>query len=86
MQFNRRAMSGPALTALTALLAVLAGDHDLKGGAHLAPLLVCIVAFAGSLSGLAIGCDQLQRSPGSDVGAALSGSIVTGPGSSTQPT
>ncbi len=52
MQFEWRAMSGPALTAATALLAALA-DRHLKSGAYLAPLLVCIVAFAGSLSGLA---------------------------------
>jgi PAS domain-containing protein len=67
MQFSWRAISGPALTAATALLAVLA-DHHHKGGAHVAPLLVCIVAFAGSLSGLAsaatsaaiaIGCTTL---------------------------
>jgi len=52
MQFEWRAMSGPALAAATALLAALA-DRHLKSGAYLAPLLVCIVAFAGSLSGLA---------------------------------
>jgi PAS domain-containing protein len=53
MQFNWRAMSGPALTAAIALLGVLMGRH-LKGGVpSLAPLFVCIVAFAGSLDGLA---------------------------------
>jgi PAS domain-containing protein len=67
MRFEWRAMSGPALAAATALLAVLA-DRHLKGGTYLAPLLVGIVAFAGSLSGLAsaatsaviaIGCSAL---------------------------
>ncbi len=52
MQVNWRAMSGPALTAATALLAILA-DRYLKGALYPAPLFVCIVAFAGSLSGLA---------------------------------
>src|SRR5882672_330403 len=78
MQFEWRAMSGPALTAAAALLAVLA-DRHLKSGAYLAPLLVCIVAFAGSLSGLAsaatsaaiaIGCSALllfnRTGPGFD--------------------
>jgi PAS domain-containing protein len=78
MQFNWRATSGPALTAATALLAVLA-DRHLRSGADLAPLLVCIVAFAGSLSGLAsaatsaaiaIGCSALllfnRTGPGFD--------------------
>jgi PAS domain-containing protein len=67
MQFNWRAMSGPVLTAATALLGVLA-DHHLKGFPSLAPLFVCIVAFAGSFNGLtaaatsaaiAIGCTAL---------------------------
>jgi PAS domain-containing protein len=78
MQFNWRATSGPALTAATALLALLA-DRHLRSGADLAPLLVCIVAFAGSLSGLAsaatsaaiaIGCSALllfnRTGPGFD--------------------
>jgi len=60
-------MSGPALTAAIALLGVLA-DRHLNGVPSLAPLFVCIVAFAGSLSGLpsaatsaaiAIGCTAL---------------------------
>jgi PAS domain-containing protein len=64
MQFNWRAMSGPAATALLAILA----DRYLKGALFPAPLFVCIVAFAGSLSGLAsaatssaiaIGCSAL---------------------------
>src|SRR5258708_2245429 len=79
MQFNWRAMSGPALTAAIALLGVLA-DRYLKGVLSLAPLFVCIVALAGSLSGLAsaatsatiaIGCTALflfnRTSPGFDM-------------------
>jgi PAS domain-containing protein len=52
MQFSWRAISGPALMAAMALLPVLA-DHYHKGPLYPAPLFVCIVAFAGSLSGLA---------------------------------
>jgi len=52
MQFNWRAMSGPAFMATMALLAIVA-DRDLKGVPDLAPLFICIVAFAGSLSGVA---------------------------------
>jgi PAS domain-containing protein len=51
MQFDRRAIAGPALAAATALGAVLVDDR-LSGVPNPAPLLVCIVAFAGSLSGL----------------------------------
>jgi PAS domain-containing protein len=54
MQFDWRAISGPALTATTALLAILA-DRLLFAIPNPAPLLVCIVAFAGSLSGLTSG-------------------------------
>jgi PAS domain-containing protein len=53
MQFDWRAISGPALTAATAMIAILA-DHILVVP-NPAPLFVCIVAFAGSLSGLASG-------------------------------
>jgi PAS domain-containing protein len=52
MQFNWRAFSGPALTAAMALIAILV-DRSLIGVPNPAPLFVCIVAFAGSLSGLA---------------------------------
>src|ERR1700724_2704307 len=52
MQFDWRAFSGPALTAATASIAILA-DGRLVAVPNPAPLLVCIVAFAGSLSGLA---------------------------------
>jgi PAS domain-containing protein len=51
MQFDWRAFSGPALTAATASIAILA-DGRLVAVPNPAPLLVCIVAFAGSLSGL----------------------------------
>ena len=49
MQFDWRAISGPALAAATALIAILV-DRFLTGVPNPAPLLVCIVAFAGSLS------------------------------------
>ena len=51
MTFDWRAIFGPALTAVTALLA-LAADHLLWLVPNPAPLFVCIVALAGSLSGL----------------------------------
>ena len=51
MQFDWRATSGPALIAITALIA-LAVDHLLFAVANPAPLFVCIVALAGSFSGL----------------------------------
>jgi PAS domain-containing protein len=51
MQLNWRAISGPALTAATALIAIFVDRHFIDVS-DLAPLLVCIVAFAGSLSGL----------------------------------
>ena len=51
MQFDRRAIAGPALAAATALGAVLV-DNYLSRMPNPASLLVCIVAFAGSLSGL----------------------------------
>jgi PAS domain-containing protein len=51
MQFDWRAISGPSLIATTALIA-LAVDHLLFAVANPAPLFVCIVALAGSLSGL----------------------------------
>ncbi|MET4803647.1 PAS-domain containing protein [Bradyrhizobium sp. LB11.1] len=51
MRFGWRAISGPVLTAAIALLAILL---DRRAPAlSLAPLFVCIVALAGSLSGLA---------------------------------
>jgi PAS domain-containing protein len=54
MQFDWRAISGPALTAATALIAIFV-DHHVIAVPNPAPLLVCIVAFAASLSGLASG-------------------------------
>lgn len=51
MRFGWRAISGPALTAATLLLAILL-DRFVPAPSP-APLLVCIVALAGALSGLA---------------------------------
>ena len=51
MQFDWRAISGPALTAITALIA-LATDRLLIAAPNPAPLFVCIVALAGTFSGL----------------------------------
>jgi PAS domain-containing protein len=52
MRFDWRAISGPALTATTALIAIVV-DRRFIAVPNPAPLLVCIVAFAGSFSGLA---------------------------------
>src|ERR1035437_1062421 len=54
MQFDWRAISGPALTTATALIAILVDRHFIAVP-NPAPLFVCIVAFAASLSGLASG-------------------------------
>jgi PAS domain-containing protein len=51
MRFDWRAISGPALTTATALIAILV-DRAFVAVPNPAPLLICIVAFAGSLSGL----------------------------------
>ena len=51
MQFDWRAISGPALAAATALVVILI-DRLVVGVPNPAPLLLCIIAFAGSLSGL----------------------------------
>jgi PAS domain-containing protein len=51
MRFDWRATSGPALTTATALIAILV-DRNFIAVPNPAPLLICIVAFAGSLSGL----------------------------------
>src|ERR1700732_1792149 len=51
MQFDWRATSGPALTAATALIAIVVDRHFIAVP-NPAPLFVCIVAFAGSLSGV----------------------------------
>lgn len=50
MRFDWRVISGPALTTATVLIAAFA-HHHLSFTADPAPLLVCIVAFASSLSG-----------------------------------
>src|SRR5580692_3484145 len=54
MRFDWRAISGPALTAMTALIAIFV-DHHFVALPNPAPLFICIVAFAASLSGLASG-------------------------------
>jgi PAS domain-containing protein len=54
MHFDWRAISGPALTTATALTALIV-DRAFVAVPNPAPLFVCIVAFAGSLSGLASG-------------------------------
>ncbi len=54
MQLDWRAISGPTLTAATALIAILV-DRYFIAVPNPAPLLVCIVALAASLSGLASG-------------------------------
>ena len=54
MRFDWRAISGPALTATTALIAIFVDRHFIAIP-NPAPLLICIVAFAGSFSGLASG-------------------------------
>jgi PAS domain-containing protein len=54
MHFDWRAISGPALTTVTALIAILVDRHFIAVP-NPAPLFVCIVAFAASLSGLASG-------------------------------
>ena len=54
MQFDWRAISGPVLAAATALIAIVI-DRNFIAMPNPAPLLVCIVAFAGSLSGLVSG-------------------------------
>jgi PAS domain-containing protein len=51
MRFDLRATSGPALAAATALVAILV-DRNFIVVPNPAPLFVCFVAFAGSLSGL----------------------------------
>src|ERR1700736_3020310 len=49
MQFDWRAISGPTLTTATALIALIV-DRAFIAVPNPAPLFVCIVAFAGSLS------------------------------------
>ena len=54
MQIDWRAICGPALATATALIAI-AVDRTLVAVPNPAPLFVCIVALAASLSGLASG-------------------------------
>jgi PAS domain-containing protein len=54
MRFDWRAISGPAMTAATALIGIFA-DRYLTAVPNPAPLFVCIVAFAGSMSGFTSG-------------------------------
>src|SRR4051812_2791384 len=54
MQIDWRTICGPALATATALIA-LVGDRTVVALPNPAPLFVCIVAFAASLSGLASG-------------------------------
>ena len=54
MQFDWRAISGPALTTATALTAFFVDRHVIAVP-NPAPLFVCIVAFASSVSGTASG-------------------------------
>lgn len=54
MRFDWRAISGPALTAITALAAFLI-DRLLVPVPNPAPLFVCIVALASSISGITSG-------------------------------
>ena len=51
MRIDWGGVAGPALAATTALLAILL-DRYVVAVPNPAPLLICIVAFAGSLSGL----------------------------------
>ena len=54
MQLNWRAISGPALTTATALLAFLVDRHFFPIP-NPAPLFVCIVALAASVNGIVSG-------------------------------
>ena len=54
MQFDWRAISGPALTTATALIAFVVDRHVIAMP-NPAPLFVCIVAFASSIGGIASG-------------------------------
>lgn len=54
MQFDWRPISGPALTTAAALIAFVV-DRHLVAMPNPAPLFVCIVAFASSVSGIASG-------------------------------
>jgi len=51
MRFDWRTIAGPALAAMTAVAAIVI-DRRFMGAPNPAPLLVCIVAFSGTLSGI----------------------------------
>jgi PAS domain-containing protein len=82
MQLDWRAILGPALTVSTALSA-FAADHLSSAAPNPAPLFVCIVALAGSLSGLrsSLACAALALAAsalffsahGAPVGASAAG-------------
>ena len=63
MQFDWRAASGPALTTATALIAFFV-DRHFVAVPNPAPLFVCIVALASSISGIASGHDQRRHCGG----------------------
>jgi PAS domain-containing protein len=54
MRFDWRAICGPGITAAAALIAILL-DHRMPAVPNPAALFVCLVAFAGSFSGIASG-------------------------------
>src|SRR5579864_9612813 len=54
MRYDWRAICGPGMTAATALIAILL-ERRFSSIPNPAALFVCIVAFAGSLSGLTSG-------------------------------
>ena len=54
MQSDWRAISGPALTTATALIAIVV-DRHVVAMPNPAPLFVCIVAFASSIHGIRSG-------------------------------
>ena len=64
MQFNWQAISGPALTAATALAAFLL-DRLVVPVPNPAPLFVCIVALVASVSGIASGMASAAIAVGS---------------------
>ena len=75
MQFDWRAISGPALTVATTVIAVVIDRHFVTVPSP-APLFICIVAFAASFSGLASGMASAAVAVG---GAALFFSSTTMP-------
>ena len=83
MRFDWRAITGPALTTAMVLIAAFA-HHHLSFTADPAPLLVCIVAFAGSLSGTLSGLVSALIAVGASalfsfISGAAPGYDATGP-------